>query len=667
MRPPPRQIQILLPVWGGRHVEDFLAFCLPSLLSPGNIPALARLAPCTFVLMAPRDDADAIALHPLWQKLAQICTVETMAIDDLVSQSSSTVLTLAYASAIRAAGPAMLDTCFMPLVSDYVLADGSLATVARAIFDGASGVLAGNYQMVSETAQPWLDGLKDGEGVLTVSPRKMVELSLRALHPATLASVVGAGRNAPGLINRLFWRVDDGCMIGRFYLMHMIALRPETTDFVIAAPSDYSLIPELCPSGAIVRMTDSDDYCVVECQPRRGRSHTSRVARFDAQTVAAGLAQWATADHRENAAHVVVYHADDSPPGLDATVAASARFIDDVRVFDSAKAQPSRNHPVWARTMQHHTTTALEEQDPERIATITGDPGIADVVRASGEAGARERLLGRAPDFRPWHPRWGDAEALRDNLASVAGSGSLVIVSDAPARVRAWLEAIALGAGASQVAHIPTSALSPGRPGPSVDLSFDAGLILLPHTGAQSPETVAQTVAAFVKPDGRVVISVGSVFADTAATMLVSDPPGAGESGDQSVTLEATDVVPASRFRMSVQTAMMDHARTALRSAGPPRLFWAASAGGLAIFSFFCNRVLARRGRWNPGARASSYILTFRRVASVGRVNGIELNGLLDDGKRDDTHLLRREERGRMDGRRPSGPGRNAASMSARA
>lgn len=667
MRPPPSQIQILMPVWGGRHVEDFLAYCLPSLLAPGNVPALAGLAPCTFVLMAPRVDADAITRHPLWAKLAQACTVQTVPLDDLVSQSSSTVLTLAYASAIRAVGPAMLETCFLPLVSDYVLADGSLAAVARAMFAGASGVLAGNYQMVVETAGPWLDALKDSDGVLSVPPRQLVDLSLRALHPATLASVVGAGRTAPGLINRLFWRVDERCMIGRFYLMHMIALRPEKTEFVISAPSDYSLIPELCPSGAIVRMTDSDDYCVVECQPRRGRSHTSRVARFDAQTVAAGLAQWATADHRENAAHVVVYHADDASPGLDAAIAASGAFIDAVRVADKARPQPSRNHPVWPRTMQHHTTTAFEQQDPERIAEITGDPSIADVVRRSGEAGAREKFLGRAPDFRRWHPRWGDAEALRENLVKVAGAGSLVIVSDAPARVRSWLDAIALGAGAARVAHMPSSALAAGRSLPLGDRSFDAGLMLVSHAGSQLPEQAARAIAAFVKPDGRVMISVGSVFADQAATMLVSDLPGSGEASSKRLTLETADLVPAGRFRVSVQTTMMAHARAALHSAGPTRLFWAASAGGLAICSFFCNRVLARRGRWTPGGRASSYTLTFRRIASVGTVNGIGLGRPLENGRHDDDHVLRWEERRRMDGRPKSGSGRSAASAIARA
>ncbi len=33
--------------------------------------------------------------------------------------------------------------------------------------------------------------------------------------------------------NRLFWRVDENTLIGRFYLMHMICIRPEVTDFVV--------------------------------------------------------------------------------------------------------------------------------------------------------------------------------------------------------------------------------------------------------------------------------------------------------------------------------------------------------------------------------------------------------------------------------------------------
>ena len=57
-------------------------------------------------------------------------------------------------------------------------------------------------------------------------------------------------------------------MLGRFYLMHMLCVRPEVTDFIIGSSCDYSFIPEMCPSGNVDAITDSDEYLVIEMQPR---------------------------------------------------------------------------------------------------------------------------------------------------------------------------------------------------------------------------------------------------------------------------------------------------------------------------------------------------------------------------------------------------------------
>ena len=56
-RTPPKQVRLLLPVWGYQHVHRFLDSCLPTLLAPGNIPALAGALPCEFVLLTTREDA----------------------------------------------------------------------------------------------------------------------------------------------------------------------------------------------------------------------------------------------------------------------------------------------------------------------------------------------------------------------------------------------------------------------------------------------------------------------------------------------------------------------------------------------------------------------------------------------------------------------------------
>ena len=96
-----------------------------------------------------------------------------------------------------------------------------------------------------------------------------MEWALNHLHPATLANTVNIPFNHNSHTNRLFWRVDGNTMIGRFYLMHMLCVRPEITDFMIGSSCDYSFIPEMCPSGNVEAITDSDEYLVVELQPRR--------------------------------------------------------------------------------------------------------------------------------------------------------------------------------------------------------------------------------------------------------------------------------------------------------------------------------------------------------------------------------------------------------------
>ena len=38
---PPKEVRVLLPVWGDHFVAQFLYYLLPTLLAPGNIPGVA--------------------------------------------------------------------------------------------------------------------------------------------------------------------------------------------------------------------------------------------------------------------------------------------------------------------------------------------------------------------------------------------------------------------------------------------------------------------------------------------------------------------------------------------------------------------------------------------------------------------------------------------------
>src|SRR5208282_897732 len=265
-RPPPKAVKVLLPVWGYRFVREFLECCLPTLLAPGNVPALAAALPTEFILLTSIEDEAYIREHAAIKRLATICKIEIRPIDHLITDGNySTTITLAYTEAVRAVGDAMVDTCFFFLCSDYVVADGSLANALKRMQRGTSAIVVGNFQVASEDALPWLeDKLTFAKHVLALPPRELMRWSLNHLHPATLANTVNIPFSHNSHTNRPFWRVDSGTMLGRFYLMHMLCVRPEIDDFVIGASCDYSFVPEMCPSGNVEALTDSDDYLVIE-------------------------------------------------------------------------------------------------------------------------------------------------------------------------------------------------------------------------------------------------------------------------------------------------------------------------------------------------------------------------------------------------------------------
>ena len=176
----PEHAKCILPVWGYSFVRTFLEQGLPTLLAPGNVPALAGALPCEFVIMTSYEDAPYLRVHPAFRRLSEVCRTEIRYIDHLITGTSySTTITLAYTEEVRATGERLTDTCFFFLVSDYILADGSFANILKRMMNGASGVLVGNFQIVYEDALPWLqEQLNRSPLSLSLSARELMRWGL---------------------------------------------------------------------------------------------------------------------------------------------------------------------------------------------------------------------------------------------------------------------------------------------------------------------------------------------------------------------------------------------------------------------------------------------------------------------------------------------------------
>ena len=409
-RPPPKAAILLLPVWGYSYVRQFLECGLPTLLAPGNVPAVAAALPTEFIILTSVDDIPLIHEHPALKRLDGICKVTIHPIDHLITDTNySTTITLAYAEAVRDVGEAMIDTCFFFLVSDYVVADGSFANVLKRMQRGTSAVVVGNLQITRETALPWLQRrLTDNGNSLALQPRELMRWALNNLHPITLANIVNIPFSHNSHTNRLFWRVDSNTMLGRFYLMHMLCVRPEVADFIVGSSCDYSFVPEMCPSANVDVITDSDEYLVIEMQPRSHEARAVRPGPIEIPALAKSLSEWTTITHRENANQSLIFHVGELPPNVGHSIEEADTFIADVARNLSREPLPHRGHPYWIGAMVAFRESGGQKRNDEEWSYALGLSEVPNKFTNWLLWRSKFSLMGRPPYVLPWHPAWPD-------------------------------------------------------------------------------------------------------------------------------------------------------------------------------------------------------------------------------------------------------------------
>ncbi len=508
-RQPPKRVTLLLPVWGYGYLRQFLTYGLPTLLAPGNVPALAAALPTEFIILASVQDQEYIREHSNFQQLAAVCKTEIRSIDHLITDGNySTTITLAYTEAVRAAGEAMVDTCFFFLVSDYIMADGSLANALKRMQRGVSAITVGNFQVAEEDALPWLEAkLANSKSGLAIAPREMMRWALNHLHPATLANVVNIPFSHNTHTNRLFWRVDASTILGRFYLMHMLCVRPETTEFIVGASCDYSFIPEMCPSGNVEAIPDSDEYLVIELQPLKHELAFLRPGPLTLRPLAKSLSEWTTHTQRQNVKHSVVFHAGELPAQLSSKVAEADDFVDRVSLLLKRKPLPYRGHPYWRGAMATFYDATGRKLNEDEWRYALGLPASEDRVTQWLLWQAKFYILGRPPHVLPWHPAWPDFKVMLGQLERFFTDPKvrLLLLSN---ETTAFSVALADSGERVQRLRCATFLQSPAERYAPLHGKFDLCLLELHEPDLRNGKELMDRIVPLMKNGGQVIVSV---------------------------------------------------------------------------------------------------------------------------------------------------------------
>ncbi len=429
------RVKVLVAVWGASYIEAFTRLALPSLLAPGNLPALGDATRLEVCILTSERDIPLIEANPAIKTLRTLCHVGFLGIDDLLGSSIYGItLTLAYMRGIAAEGEDMVNVHFMFFNSDFILAAGSLQSLARHILAGHRCVMAPSFRAAAEHVEPLLQSRTDASRqVLAVPARELVGMALRHLHPTTVAKTINQGVFRSLYHNQLYWRVDKDTVLARFYLMFMLCIRPERVVRTASTYCDYGFAPELCPSGNMVFLTDSDEFFMLETQAHRHEAMHIRIGPHRIADIAGYLSEWTTREHRLFAKQDLIFHAANVPPTVKAFHADAERAIQEL----GGLLPPPRPHafhpywvgslPLWRKEIGQHGGGA----NPPELEAIADVPVKRTLIGRIFSL-ARDVVRGSQGELKIWHAGWLDQRLIERVLRGLGRDSRILIVADNP-------------------------------------------------------------------------------------------------------------------------------------------------------------------------------------------------------------------------------------------
>jgi hypothetical protein len=385
------------------------------------------------------------------------------------------------------------------------------------------------------------------------------------------------------ICNRVFWRAGAGTLVARFYLRHMLCIRPETDRFDVGSSCDYSFIPEMCPSGRVVAIADSDDYCVVELQPRLHENDFIVPGRLTPKRLAGYLSDWTTADHRRNAHTAVVFHADDVSRDVPGVVADSDAYIRRVETSLPAAPQPARGHPYWHAALRAAAESAERRRRFGERATFTRShpedlaaAGDKRVVRMTRARQLYERSVRQGLQQFPWHPSWLDSRRETRAVLAAASERAGLVVAEKVTPGSDWAARHAGGGWRFVTPAMLADGVVNGGP-------FTVCLLYLTSVELSSLPDMLRAIRPRLAPDARTIVILSGEWQTEPHAAIARDVAG--------FRIERIDVV-RSLVPSPIGRAWARILRRASMTVSPARWTWAAiRLGGLAAAALPSNLV----------------------------------------------------------------------------
>ena len=351
-----QNVRLVTFAWGRRYVDNLLDYALSAALAPGNLPALAAVFNCTTVIVTEEKLFDYVQKHPTTRKLEQVCSVELIPLDDLVSDPWQYGMTVAYAlfRGFSGLGPAMTDTYLLFLNADFVMADGCYLKLIDRIRRGEPVHLAPSYCTVEEDVKPHLRKRRNQNGgILAIPPRDMAALILRHPHNTIRAKTVNQSIFEFEHADQFYWKFDAHTLFGYQMPIALVGMRPERELTDLNSFWDWGIVYEFCPSKQLAVIGDSDDFLMMELRSKSRSMESISFGRSSPKKIARRLKGHMTQYQLDNAQFELTLHSRDASSDLTDARRRLRAYVNGVLGHLPSIPSYRRKHPQWVYHLRH--------------------------------------------------------------------------------------------------------------------------------------------------------------------------------------------------------------------------------------------------------------------------------------------------------------------------
>lgn len=294
-----------LVVYGKTYCDLMQRFFLPSLLAPGNLPAVSQKNRDRFIIYTSSADAQFLKKMPrVLQQIEAYVSVEFVIIDEAIKEFSISTKIVNHCHRLALTEALKTDAGHCIWCPDFMVSNGFLAGVLRHVDAGARAVLISANRANREKIVEKIEEFRSFDGALMIDSRKLVNLVLQNPHPGNTLNEIQSPRSSP-YPSGAIWPVKDEGWIIMAWMHHPIYVRPRDARVLNFTGSvDGDLINLVCSAKeiAIIQDSDADGVCVELSPITHGIDFT------DGRLTAERMALWA-----KNYAHDIAHYAVHQP------------------------------------------------------------------------------------------------------------------------------------------------------------------------------------------------------------------------------------------------------------------------------------------------------------------------------------------------------------------